>query len=171
MLGAFFGPPYRDWWLSYASNPEQVPQYRSHWLVRKSATRAFAGGFVQLIRRQPSMIEVRGWRDLELLPYALTTANSTKSFQLKSDLRSHSPSRVASRCWVIARAQASRQWTPASSALRRGWQQAFGISRLPETLRLSCFPPMCLRGWPRARNRDAPPRHLGFHLSATASRP
>jgi hypothetical protein len=59
MLGAFFTPPYRDWWLSYASDPERMPECYSHWLVRKSAARAFAQGFVKLDRRQPSMIEVR----------------------------------------------------------------------------------------------------------------
>ncbi|KAK4150826.1 kinase-like domain-containing protein [Chaetomidium leptoderma] len=59
MLGAFFSPPYRDWWLSYASDPEKLHHYRSHWLVQKSAARAFAQGFVQLDRRQPSMIEYK----------------------------------------------------------------------------------------------------------------
>ena len=59
MLGVFFSPPYRDWWLSYASNPERLQHHRSHWLVRKSAAGAFAHGLVKLDRRQPSMIEVR----------------------------------------------------------------------------------------------------------------
>ncbi|SPQ24568.1 0c704a95-11e6-4036-93cf-00d274128476 [Thermothielavioides terrestris] len=57
MLGAFFGPAYRDWWLSYARNPKQLPLYQNHWLVRESAARAFARGLVRLDRRQPSMIE------------------------------------------------------------------------------------------------------------------
>jgi hypothetical protein len=59
MLGAFFGPPYRDWWLSYASEPERLSRYRSHWLVQRSAATAFAQGFVKLDRRMPSMIEMR----------------------------------------------------------------------------------------------------------------
>ncbi|KAI4865650.1 hypothetical protein F4820DRAFT_447857 [Hypoxylon rubiginosum] len=57
MLGAFFGPPYRDWWLSYARNPGGTATYCNHWLVQKSAARAFASGFVKLDRLQPSMIE------------------------------------------------------------------------------------------------------------------
>ncbi|KAI0843961.1 kinase-like domain-containing protein [Daldinia vernicosa] len=57
MLGAFFGPPYRDWWLSYVRNPEGMPPYYNHWLVRKSAAKAFASGFVKLDRLHPSMIE------------------------------------------------------------------------------------------------------------------
>jgi hypothetical protein len=58
MLGAFFGPPYRDWWLSYAKDPKTVKPYHSHWLVRQSAAKAFAEGRVRLDRLQPSMIEV-----------------------------------------------------------------------------------------------------------------
>lgn len=58
MLGAFFGPPYRDWWLSYAKNPDFVSSYTNHWLVRRSGAKAFAQGLVRLDRRQPSMIEV-----------------------------------------------------------------------------------------------------------------
>ncbi|KAI1765480.1 hypothetical protein GGR53DRAFT_261533 [Hypoxylon sp. FL1150] len=57
MLGAFFGPPYRDWWLSYARNPERMATCSSHWLIRKSAASAFASGLVMLDRLQPSMIE------------------------------------------------------------------------------------------------------------------
>jgi hypothetical protein len=59
MLGAFFGPPYRDWWLSYASHPEGSQYHHIHWLVQKSAANAFMEGFVKLERRQPSMIQVR----------------------------------------------------------------------------------------------------------------
>ncbi|TFY52227.1 hypothetical protein EVJ58_g10134 [Rhodofomes roseus] len=57
MLGAFFGPPYRDWWLSYARNPEHMSCYCNHWLVRTSAAKAFARGSVRLDRLQPSMVE------------------------------------------------------------------------------------------------------------------
>jgi len=60
MLGAFFGPPYRDWWLSYVRNPEFVPPHSNHWLVRKSAAMALARGSVKLDRCQPSMVEVSG---------------------------------------------------------------------------------------------------------------
>ncbi|KAK4160268.1 hypothetical protein QBC43DRAFT_303939 [Cladorrhinum sp. PSN259] len=57
MLGVFFGPPYRDWWLSYAKNPRRMLPYSNHWLVRRSAAQAFAQGLVKLDRRQPSMVE------------------------------------------------------------------------------------------------------------------
>ncbi|KAI2627299.1 hypothetical protein GGS26DRAFT_561306 [Hypomontagnella submonticulosa] len=57
MLGAFFGPPYRDWWISYVRNPGMMMPYCNHWLVRKSAAEAFASGLVRLDRLQPSMIE------------------------------------------------------------------------------------------------------------------
>jgi hypothetical protein len=59
MLGAFFGAPYRNWWISYAQSPEATSPYHTHWLVRKSAGGAFASGRVRLDRLQPSMIEVR----------------------------------------------------------------------------------------------------------------
>ncbi|TVY13908.1 hypothetical protein LARI1_G009029 [Lachnellula arida] len=57
MLGAFFTPSYRDWWLDYAQMPEDMSPYHNHWLVRKSAAYAFAQGFVKLDRLQPSMLE------------------------------------------------------------------------------------------------------------------
>ncbi|KAI0424604.1 hypothetical protein F5Y09DRAFT_134498 [Xylaria sp. FL1042] len=59
LLGAFFGPPYREWWLNYAKNPGHTTPYRNHWLVRRSAAAAFADGFVYLDRLRPSMIEYR----------------------------------------------------------------------------------------------------------------
>ncbi|KAI1345438.1 hypothetical protein F5Y01DRAFT_300504 [Xylaria sp. FL0043] len=59
ILGAFFGPPYRDWWLNYAKSPGRTTPYRNHWLVRRSAAAAFADGFVYLDRLHPSMIEYR----------------------------------------------------------------------------------------------------------------
>ncbi|KAI0840596.1 hypothetical protein F5Y06DRAFT_243785 [Hypoxylon sp. FL0890] len=59
MLGAFFGPPYRDWWLSYVRKPENTMRYFNHWLVRKSAARAYALGLVKLDRLHPSMVEYR----------------------------------------------------------------------------------------------------------------
>ena len=58
MLGAFFSPPYRDWWLSSIQNFEQILPYHNHWLVRRSAAKAFAHGLVKLDRLQPSMVEV-----------------------------------------------------------------------------------------------------------------
>ncbi|KAL2020647.1 hypothetical protein VTK56DRAFT_8137 [Thermocarpiscus australiensis] len=57
MLGAFFGPPYRDWWLSYAQNPEFASPYSNHWLIRRSAHRAWSRGLVCLERLQPSGVE------------------------------------------------------------------------------------------------------------------
>ncbi|POR36758.1 Protein kinase-like domain protein [Tolypocladium paradoxum] len=57
MLGAFFTPAYRDWWLGYIRAPDQMSAYHSHWLVRKSAADAFARGTIKLIRLPPSMIE------------------------------------------------------------------------------------------------------------------
>ncbi|KAJ4391476.1 hypothetical protein N0V93_005093 [Gnomoniopsis smithogilvyi] len=59
MLTAFFGPGYRDWWLSYAREAFEYTHFsfNSHWLVRKSAASAFSRGLVKLDRCQPSMIE------------------------------------------------------------------------------------------------------------------
>ncbi|KAL2136861.1 hypothetical protein VTI74DRAFT_587 [Chaetomium olivicolor] len=57
VLGAFFGPPYRDWWLSYVNQPEFTSPYANHWLVRRSTSQALARGLVQLERLQPSMTE------------------------------------------------------------------------------------------------------------------
>ncbi|KAI5854495.1 hypothetical protein GGS23DRAFT_590615 [Durotheca rogersii] len=57
MLGAFFTPPYRDWWLSHTRNPGDMSPYYTHWLVRKSAADAFSRGLLRLNRIQPSMIE------------------------------------------------------------------------------------------------------------------
>lgn len=59
MLGAFFGPQYRDWWLSYVRGTGFVVPYYSHWLVRQSAAKALALGKVRLDRLYPSVIEVR----------------------------------------------------------------------------------------------------------------
>ncbi|KAK3682890.1 kinase-like domain-containing protein [Podospora appendiculata] len=56
MLGAFFGPPYRDWWFLNIKRPEESPLY-NHWLVRKSAASALAQGLVRLDRQPPSTIE------------------------------------------------------------------------------------------------------------------
>lgn len=60
MLGAFFSPPYRDWWLAYIRDPTsfRVSGYHSHWLVRKSAADAFANGTIRLQRLHPSVIRV-----------------------------------------------------------------------------------------------------------------
>ncbi|KAI8989842.1 hypothetical protein BD414DRAFT_522103 [Trametes punicea] len=41
MLGAFFGEGYRDWWL-------YMLLYPNHWLVRKSAARAFSNGLYEV---------------------------------------------------------------------------------------------------------------------------
>ncbi|KAH6717567.1 hypothetical protein BKA61DRAFT_641548 [Leptodontidium sp. MPI-SDFR-AT-0119] len=57
MLGAFFTPSYRDWWLAYAQIPGDMSPYHNHWLVRKSAANAFAQGVVKLDRLHPSMVE------------------------------------------------------------------------------------------------------------------
>ncbi|KAI0161246.1 hypothetical protein GGR57DRAFT_351955 [Xylariaceae sp. FL1272] len=59
VLGAFFGPPYRDWWLSYIEDPRFTPLHENHWLVRKSAAKEFAEGHICLERQQPSMTEYR----------------------------------------------------------------------------------------------------------------
>ncbi|KAK8089530.1 hypothetical protein PG997_004491 [Apiospora hydei] len=57
MLGAFFTPPYRDWWLDYVRQFQNTSPYHTHWLARSSAASAFAGGLLRLNRLQPSMIE------------------------------------------------------------------------------------------------------------------
>ncbi|KAH9897349.1 hypothetical protein F4778DRAFT_743228 [Xylariomycetidae sp. FL2044] len=59
MLGAFFGRPYRDWWLSYVKDPESLSPYHNHWLVRKSTALALARGSVRLDRRMPSFVEYK----------------------------------------------------------------------------------------------------------------
>ncbi|XXG99277.1 hypothetical protein Hte_005614 [Hypoxylon texense] len=64
MLGAFFGPPYRDWWLSYVRNPGGMIAYHNHWLIRKSAAQTFASGLIKLERLQPSMIEYKTVHDI-----------------------------------------------------------------------------------------------------------
>jgi hypothetical protein len=46
MLGAFFTPTYRDWWLAYAQIPGDMSPYHNHWLVCRSAANAFAQGVV-----------------------------------------------------------------------------------------------------------------------------
>ncbi|KAI0099539.1 hypothetical protein F4814DRAFT_456319 [Daldinia grandis] len=48
MLGAFFGLPYRDWWLSYARNPEGNSPY----------SKSFASELVRLNKLHPSMAEI-----------------------------------------------------------------------------------------------------------------
>lgn len=58
MLGAFFTPSYRDWWLAYIRDPQSINPLHSHWLVRKSAAHVFKHGFLKFDRLQPSMIEV-----------------------------------------------------------------------------------------------------------------
>ncbi|KAI2603351.1 kinase-like domain-containing protein [Hypoxylon fragiforme] len=58
MLGAFFGPPYWAWWLSYVKSPRDVTTpYHNHWLIRMSAARAFASGLIRLNRSHSSLIE------------------------------------------------------------------------------------------------------------------
>ncbi|KAH7171418.1 hypothetical protein EDB81DRAFT_638357 [Dactylonectria macrodidyma] len=59
MLRAFFGLPYRDWWLAYAERPERMNPHYSHWLVRRSANDAFRRGLLTLNRLLPSMLEYR----------------------------------------------------------------------------------------------------------------
>ncbi|KAM5386754.1 hypothetical protein ACJZ2D_000047 [Fusarium nematophilum] len=59
ILHAFFGTPYRNWWLAYTQRPDRINPYHSHWLVRKSAAEAFRRGLLQLNRREPSMIEYK----------------------------------------------------------------------------------------------------------------
>lgn len=58
MLGAFFTPPYRDWWLKCARDPKSIRPLHSHWLVCQSAAAAFARGEVRMDRLQPSLIEL-----------------------------------------------------------------------------------------------------------------
>ncbi|ROW01994.1 hypothetical protein VMCG_05522 [Cytospora schulzeri] len=59
MLGAFFSPAYRDWWLSYSRGPRYAytSTYHNHWLVTRSAAHAFSRGVIKLDRLQPSMVE------------------------------------------------------------------------------------------------------------------
>ncbi|KAK0707180.1 kinase-like domain-containing protein [Apiosordaria backusii] len=59
LLGVFFTPSYRDWWLGYAARPSDMNPLHSHWLVQRSAASAFANGFVRLQRFSPSLVEFR----------------------------------------------------------------------------------------------------------------
>lgn len=70
MLTAFFGPGYRDWWLSYAQDPSAYVchDFNSYWLVTKSAALAFSRGLVKLDRRQPSMIQYHVRLDVNIGP-------------------------------------------------------------------------------------------------------
>lgn len=60
MLGAFFSPSYRDWWLAYIGDPSdyRISCYHNHWLVRKSAVKALADGTIRLQRLYPSLVQV-----------------------------------------------------------------------------------------------------------------
>ena len=58
MLGAFFTPPYRDWWLAYVENPESMIPLHNHWLVRKSSAAVFSQGLIRFDRLETSMFEV-----------------------------------------------------------------------------------------------------------------
>lgn len=59
MLSAFFGLPYRDWWLSYSQDPQFMSPYHTHWLIAKSAAYTFSRGVIKLDRLQPSMVEFK----------------------------------------------------------------------------------------------------------------
>ncbi|KAJ3572852.1 hypothetical protein NPX13_g4904 [Xylaria arbuscula] len=48
LLGAFFGPCYRDWWLAYANDPEHISPFHNHWLVRRSAAVEFSNGWYRV---------------------------------------------------------------------------------------------------------------------------
>ncbi|KXJ87232.1 hypothetical protein Micbo1qcDRAFT_190271 [Microdochium bolleyi] len=67
MLGAFFGPQYRDWWLTEVTRVGMLRPHQDHWLVQKSAAAAFAAGRVRLNRLQQSMIEYEA-RDVLMGP-------------------------------------------------------------------------------------------------------
>ena len=74
MLGAFFTPPYRDWWLKCARDPKSIRPLHSHWLVCQSAAAAFARGEVRMDRLQPSLIEVS-----QAIVFALRTPIEVRS--------------------------------------------------------------------------------------------
>lgn len=80
MLGAFFSPPYRDWWLGYVERPASVKPCHNHWLVRKSAAAVFAQGLIRFDRLLPSTFEVsrnrRRWHCVTGV--GLTHFNSTE---------------------------------------------------------------------------------------------
>jgi hypothetical protein len=58
MLNAFFTARYSHQWLNYIRQPERMDPARNHWLVRKSAARAFDLGLVKLVSLQQSNVEV-----------------------------------------------------------------------------------------------------------------
>ncbi|CZR65735.1 uncharacterized protein PAC_15635 [Phialocephala subalpina] len=57
ILGAFFTPSYRDWWLVNAQIPWDMSPYHNHWLVRRSGANAFVQGVAKLDRLHLSMDE------------------------------------------------------------------------------------------------------------------
>ncbi|KAL2158703.1 hypothetical protein VTH06DRAFT_4185 [Thermothelomyces fergusii] len=57
MLVVFLGPTYRDWWLSYIKDPEELMPRSSHWLVQRSAAEAFARELVRLEVRRHFLLE------------------------------------------------------------------------------------------------------------------
>lgn len=60
MLGAYFGVPYRDWWLSYSKDPAAMPRTSNHWLLQRSASKVYEQGLVFLAKILPSRTEVSG---------------------------------------------------------------------------------------------------------------
>jgi hypothetical protein len=142
MLGAFFTPSYRDWWLAYTQRPEDMNPYRNHWLVRKSAAKAFAQGFVKLDRLQPSMVEVSCDRcTTQGLPFffflflaVLIPWNSMRSNMFSLERWIRSISTVLIRCWVIILDFIPRRWIHASWGLMLDLPRAFGGSILPSKL-------------------------------------
>jgi hypothetical protein len=112
MLGAFFGPRYLDWWLSYAKNPNRMSPYNNHWLVRRSAANALARGLVRLDRRQPSMVEV-SFNCVHVYGFHLILSPSTKSAMFSSCQRSRSRLMAYTHYWAITHDRASGKSTPA----------------------------------------------------------
>lgn len=135
MLGAFFTPSYRDWWLAYAQMPEDMSPYHNHWLVRRSAANAFAQGVVKLDRLHPSTVEVScdrcATKALIFFFLWLTLWNSIRSNMFPLERWIPLISTVLIRYWVTILDLVSRRWIRALWGLMLDFLRASAGSILP----------------------------------------
>ncbi|KAK0633847.1 hypothetical protein B0T14DRAFT_418779 [Immersiella caudata] len=132
MLGAFFGPPYRDWWLSYAKDPKVMSPYHNHWLVRQSAAKVFAEGLYEIqhvLIRPEEPIKVDG-------TYPLLGDHSRRGVG-KIDPRF--PGTHARLCGSIQFLQVSKAISSKDTRWLSGSRHSAAITRNPITMLLRIF--------------------------------
>ncbi|KAI1269329.1 hypothetical protein F5Y18DRAFT_95711 [Xylariaceae sp. FL1019] len=164
VLGAFFGPPYRDWWLWYMENPQFTTLYENHWLVRESAARDFAEGHLRLARRQPSMIEYQVVYVIEGThpPLKLNGIFPLLGDHSRTGIEKVDPRFVGTHCRLatsirfvdIAKRiapeildQSGVQWKPPPAARRKGYFLPLLSSALSFVLPLSLLGGLLLATW------------------------